>query len=355
MAVKLPDSAPKTGRDMTIDAAKGIGILLVVLSHIYYEYGPLTYIYSFHMPLFFLLAGMVFRPDRYASFGQFFKRKLRSLVCPYVFFYLTALLINCLMTVGAGGIEAFSADAALRSLIQMITARGVTDFSNNPLWFVPCLLCVEILYFFISKLKRPWIVLICTLLVGFGWLLKSGHLPFGRNRFYWNADVAFFAIGYYAIGNLLSRQTRRLLSGMTGSRHNRLLCLAAAAVCFALILPPAIINGKISLGSTIYGNGLLLYLTGTVGSLAALFAAAAFRNCPFLRNLGRNTFAIMGCHYMIRNVFNALCTEFFGQTYNNQSILQSLSVFVLILTLTLLCTFLYRSAAVRHQTSKNAN
>lgn len=46
-----------------IDIAKGIGILFVMLGHcLYSEESPIRlFIYSFHMPLFFVLSGMTYK------------------------------------------------------------------------------------------------------------------------------------------------------------------------------------------------------------------------------------------------------------------------------------------------------
>ena len=47
-------------RSLALDIAKGIGILLVVLGHCAQVVAPIKqWIYSFHVPLFFLIAGMV--------------------------------------------------------------------------------------------------------------------------------------------------------------------------------------------------------------------------------------------------------------------------------------------------------
>lgn len=48
-------------RNDTIDIMKGIGILLVMLGHFVDGFAH-TFIYSFHMPLFFVLAGYFAKP-----------------------------------------------------------------------------------------------------------------------------------------------------------------------------------------------------------------------------------------------------------------------------------------------------
>ena len=44
---------------MFIDVAKGIGIIMTIIGHNVFEGYVKTFIYSFHMPLFFVLAGLV--------------------------------------------------------------------------------------------------------------------------------------------------------------------------------------------------------------------------------------------------------------------------------------------------------
>lgn len=48
-------------RILWVDAAKGIGIAMVVFSHLTEPgQGSRTFVFSFHMPLFFFLSGVVF-------------------------------------------------------------------------------------------------------------------------------------------------------------------------------------------------------------------------------------------------------------------------------------------------------
>lgn len=72
-------------RDNAIDIAKGIGILLVIVGHT----GGLPadtyihhFIYSFHMPLFFILGGFLFKPS---NIGTHIRKDAKRLLLPYVF------------------------------------------------------------------------------------------------------------------------------------------------------------------------------------------------------------------------------------------------------------------------------
>lgn len=331
----------KTGRISAVDVARGIGIMLIVLSHVNYTPGVLTYIYSFHVPLFFILSGLLFRPGRHDSFGAFARSRLQRLLCPYVFFYLASFLLTILTTLVSAG-PAGLAEAALDKIfLQMFLSTDRTYFPNNPLWFVLCLLCVELIYYPIARLK-PWQNLtVSALLTVLGWLVKSGLLPFWLGPLPWSLDIVPFAMGFYALGHLLSGRVLQGLDRCRGSKRGKLLSAAAAAICFAAVLPLAVVNGKVSVGSGIYENGLLLYATSILGALGTLFAGAALENCLFLRFLGKNTLPIMGTHYVIRNLYNAACSVLGLPIYDVRSIARSVIPYIVILTASIICTVIY--------------
>lgn len=55
----------KQSRTKYVDIAKGLGMLLVVWGHI--KQGGLSsdFTYSFHMPFFFFISGMLFNPEKH--------------------------------------------------------------------------------------------------------------------------------------------------------------------------------------------------------------------------------------------------------------------------------------------------
>lgn len=66
-------------RDITFDIAKGIGIVLVVIGHYIPDNAPswyigfVSFVYHFHMPLFFMIAGFFYersyKKDRLLAVG----------------------------------------------------------------------------------------------------------------------------------------------------------------------------------------------------------------------------------------------------------------------------------------------
>ena len=93
-----------TKRIKWIDTAKGIGLLLVILGHLHVPYMT-TWIYTFHMPLFFFLSGVVFSGSKY-TFKEFLVKKIKSLVVPYFclgfVIYLFYVIVNLLIEDGHG-------------------------------------------------------------------------------------------------------------------------------------------------------------------------------------------------------------------------------------------------------------
>ena len=76
-------------RRKDLDFAKGIGIILMVLGHCYSAgNGEILrlWFYSFHMPLFFVIPGIVERGRVHApSFSVLLKKRVRALLIPYYF------------------------------------------------------------------------------------------------------------------------------------------------------------------------------------------------------------------------------------------------------------------------------
>lgn len=97
-------------RNKTIDIAKGIGILLVVLGHCAIPTKWFTLIYLFHMPLFFFTAGLVFRPS--SDNEAFYQKKKRTLLFPYAVYGFLFVVVDTL-------VNNPSADGLLTNLLSL--------------------------------------------------------------------------------------------------------------------------------------------------------------------------------------------------------------------------------------------
>lgn len=109
----------KKVRDTYIDIAKGIGMLLVIYGHLAERSDFLRIIiYSFHMPLFFIISGYYFNAQ--ADFRAVLKKGLKQIVAPaYLFLVLDFLLIN------------HNDDLTLKNIVNSLIFRGgMVEFTN---------------------------------------------------------------------------------------------------------------------------------------------------------------------------------------------------------------------------------
>ena len=116
-----------------VDLSKGIGIILVIVAHIlnqcatFQELSKL--IYSFHMPLFFILSGYVIsEKTRSLSFTELVKKYASSLLYPYWFYTLANIIISLVCK------QDFSISTVSRYLSNFLFFRGW-----NATWFLPAL------------------------------------------------------------------------------------------------------------------------------------------------------------------------------------------------------------------------
>ena len=137
----------QTKRITYIDAAKGLGIVLIVFGHIASNDALRQYIYSFHVPVFFFLSGMTYRLKE--DLAGTWKKRMSRLYLPYLIFSLISILLFCLMgKMAASRLQVNLVDGNIGSyLAGMLYANSRTGYMkwNTPLWFIPCLLATYLI------------------------------------------------------------------------------------------------------------------------------------------------------------------------------------------------------------------
>ncbi|MES2156620.1 MAG: acyltransferase family protein [Pseudomonadota bacterium] len=172
----------ETGADARlnwVDVARGIGILAVVIGHVWTR-GPLRdAMYSFHMPLFFLLSGLLSRPQPLARFAV---RQIAGQMRPYAAFLLLLILADQIIEPLKGGRPIFHVwpDDLLPILLGGYWLRGpYTIF-----WFVPCLMLARIAFNALlvrwpDPFDRRWFMLVPPVLAlayAAGWATPASPL-----------------------------------------------------------------------------------------------------------------------------------------------------------------------------------
>ena len=166
-----------------IDAYKGVLILLVVIGHTVgggihlmpegmvsrtvAEY-VFKFIYSFHMPAFFFVAGVTFGLGNRKTFSVFLRRKAERLLVPYFVFGIVSGVLYLIMsgsfdsTVATHATDVYYANKT--GIAWWVPFAGLAHgggwpngqgfIANSVLWFLPCLFTVEIAYYILDRAVR---------------------------------------------------------------------------------------------------------------------------------------------------------------------------------------------------------
>lgn len=164
-----------------LDIAKGIGILLVVMGHNDFSLiSPYFFklIYAFHMPLFFFMSGIFFKPD--LSFSTLLHRRFDSVLRPYIFIILLIFFATLSFT-------KVDFTHSITRLLKALYGNGhYLDWVQ--LWFLPHLFVVSLFAYLFFKLVRrssfpwlKWVLLVGVQIVGV--LSISAFWPFTINLF----------------------------------------------------------------------------------------------------------------------------------------------------------------------------
>ena len=181
-------------RYMWVDAAKGIGITLVVIGHVLRGLVSSNllawsdaarfadhWIYSFHMPLFFFLSGLFLIRSTKKPWKDFAIEKVRTLAYPYFVWSIIALSIASLL--GSAVNHPFSFTD-----LTLILYSPIDQF-----WFLYVLLILSLSISALLRLPiKPWSLLLIAILI------YPGILPIS---FDWGvlAETSIYGI-YAALG-----------------------------------------------------------------------------------------------------------------------------------------------------------
>ena len=117
----MSNASTATERINWIDCIKGIGIYFVILGHIYKCNNIGMWIYSFHMPLFFILSGYLIADKlTVPCYSEYFKKKFKSLIRPFILFRIALILY------------------------WWVVESGFRKLDLGPIWFLPILFSIEI-------------------------------------------------------------------------------------------------------------------------------------------------------------------------------------------------------------------
>lgn len=237
-------------RLLWLDTLKGWGIAFIVLGHIVGAGVHLSdgasqtfctkayqYFYTFHVPLFFCIAGMTLHP---APWGRFLYSRIRRLLVPYFVIGLLSafayaltidLIAPILQYYGGAYYEDKVTHPSLWASIKVLFSGNIARSSfvaNQVLWFIPALFSVTVVGHCLIHVSQRWWawILFC---VGALMLVRWGSLP----ELPWCLNAVPYYLIYLTFGILLGQPVfERLKWPMTlGLGLTCVIGFGALAVC----------------------------------------------------------------------------------------------------------------------------
>ena len=281
-----------------IDVAKGIAIFLVVYGHTYDGRNLHLFIYSFHMPLFFFISGLLFKENKYANFILFVNKKAKTLLLPYMSFYIITYLYWFFIERHYRPEYNVSFEIPLIGLVYG-TYYGKYMSPNVVLWFLTCLFVTETFLYFILKLfknvKTRILVFVIFAISGYLFsLINTLPPPF-------SSGVALMALLFMGSGYLFKKSLVFHLS-----KISRVYCLLLSIILFIFVYFLSMNNGKVSMASMNYGNPILFITYAYIGIMATILLSYSINKNSVLQYFGVNTLIFVGLSEPIKRITLAL-------------------------------------------------
>lgn len=286
-----------------IDLAKVIGLYFMILGH-----GNMVsdefrcYIYSFHMPLFFIISGLLTKDNKGGV-----NKNYNNLIIPYICLNVICLIFFTLIEFYKG---IFSLKLLMSHFFAIVLGVGYETDSFKPvctpMWFFYVLFLIKIMYHVVpsTKVFKAMQFILCFILVK--WLT------------YYNIDTllpidsAIMAYPFFLIGTEL----KRLLDcfGHT-NRYMLLFAFIALIMCYFVSL----FNGRCDIDTMRYGSFYSLFIfTGTVIAISILvISRKVIENFPY-RRFYLQTFCagaplIVGLNLLVINVIKPFLSSIVGE------------------------------------------
>ncbi|NHI83419.1 MAG: acyltransferase [Candidatus Thorarchaeota archaeon] len=252
-----------------IEAAKGLGVMFVILVHsIIPIVNPVTiHLSSFTIPLFFILAGLTYNNTKHQkNLGAFISSRARQYLIPYFLLYV---IIMTMFVPLASTVDTYLTPDQL--LFWFLYGNGPPNSAMH-LWFLPVLFLGMVLFVISDRVLKDapmaarWLLVVTFPVVAV--LIQSLFAP---NLVPWRLSSAFLAATFVLLGNEMRRVRELKPWGATSvPRTTAMLVILVVFLIFTSNL-----NGFTDIAVDNYGvNAWLYILNGTIGTILVFSASS---------------------------------------------------------------------------------
>ena len=240
-----------------VDNCKTIGLLLVILGH-----GRLSpeswqqFIYSFHMPLFFILSGLLYK---YKSPKDTLVHDIKRLIIPYLLINCICFFVKMAILYLQGGLTWEACYTRFIGVFVVACHTGVYPPVSGPTWFIITLFFARMLLSIYDRKVYRFSLTVVSVIC-FVMMKKieiDTWLP---------VDSALISIPFIVLGIELSPFKTKVFD-----KRGSVLVFCFVIVTLSILVISNKYNGLVDMDWSSYGKNLAVYyLNGVLGSCALM-------------------------------------------------------------------------------------
>ena len=331
-----------------IDVARALSMFIILYAHIYDSSTISKFVHLFHVPIFFFLSGIVWK-EKKQSLKESFKNAFLTLLVPYFF----CSCISIILFIFLGKMVSAKADSlslfqCVEGMIYSNSRTGLMSW-NRPLWFIPCLFSVKMLWELISRLSRKeslrslCVAIIFSVGVVISIFFQNIILPF-------ELEISFVMLGFYYLGIKLNPYC------IIFSKLKIYIFIILFFVSLALCIIIFKYNTHISVQYNTYGFFPLFILGAIVGITMIVSLSGIISKIKVLQFVGQNTLSNLLWHKFPILLFqiSPIGKHALKSPDSIKSILLGLFVVIIATSFSLFAAFIF-SILSKSITGKNQN
>lgn len=311
-----------------LDVAKGIGILLVMISHScrFPSYFIERVFIACFMPLFFVISGYVYKSGR--KVRENIQKRVQRCLIPYFGYSFLLILLHCIFDVFA---DKFQWSSLKNWIIGCLYSRYCfyplgtepnyyfLTADNSPLWFLTSILSASIIFYFLIEKCLKSRVFTCFSIVGL--LVITAILSKLPILLPWSLDTAPIGAAFMIVGTMLKH------SAFLEKQYKSIWKASISITLLSIYLIAVEWNQGINMSVRMYGyqgtiSVAVFFFIGIVGTTLYLLISKTLmrlhRTSALLERVGKETVLLMSVHMLTFRILDGIVINILKLDLSNQ-------------------------------------
>lgn len=315
-----------------IDLLRAIGIILMILGHVFYFFGKFDrYIHTFHMPLFFVISGYLYKSRPESGLCNLILKKAKRLLIPYASFAVINYIFWFFLEKDGG--------SWYEPLIRLMTYNTSGLPICGALWFLTTLFWTEVFYLLFDRwLKNEKVRTAVLLMIAVAASCVQNDTTY---RLPLTIDTALVCLGFYEIGRLCKRYGEGVYGKL--ARLGTIKTIGIGIMLAIVNAALAFVNPYVNIKSGWYGYIPLFWINALLG-VSACYMLVMLLDCRLKdTNIVKKYLIFVGKGSIIFFGFNQLAILCAGRLLEavlpnlNPWITGAVVFFIVMIVLHLLC------------------